>query len=144
MACSVLIVDDHAGFRAQARELLAVAGYDVVGEAADGASGVRVARDLSPDIVLLDVQLPDATGFEVISQIASEPDPPVIVLISSRDAADYGSRVARSGARGFITKAELPPRCAGSSAVNGSAFTLACLRTISSTRSAAFRSRSQG
>jgi DNA-binding NarL/FixJ family response regulator len=107
MARSVLIVDDHAGFRTQARELLAVAGYDVVGEAADGASGVRVARDLSPDIVLLDVQLPDVTGFEVIRQIASEPDPPAIVLISSRDAADYGSRVARSGARGFITKAEL-------------------------------------
>jgi DNA-binding NarL/FixJ family response regulator len=107
MACSVLIVDDHAAFRAQARELLAVAGYDVVGEAADGASGVRVARDLSPDIVLLDVQLPDVNGFEVISQIASKPDPPVIVLISSRDAADYGSRISRSGARGFITKAEL-------------------------------------
>jgi DNA-binding NarL/FixJ family response regulator len=69
--------------------------------------GCVVARDLSPDIVLLDMQLPDVTGFEVIRQIASEPDPPAIVLISSRDAADYGSRVARSGARGFITKAEL-------------------------------------
>jgi DNA-binding NarL/FixJ family response regulator len=107
MARSVLIVDDHAGFRAQARELLAVAGYDVVGEAADGASGVRVARDLSPDVVLLDVQLPDVTGFEVLRQIASSPDPPAVILISSRDAADYGRKVARSGARGFITKAEL-------------------------------------
>ena len=107
MARRVLIVDDHAGFRARARELLAVAGYDVVGEAADGASGVRVARDLSPDVVLLDVQLPDVTGFEVVRQIASSPDPPAIILISSRDAADYGSRVARSGARGFIAKAEL-------------------------------------
>ena len=107
MARSVLIVDDHAGFRAQARALLAVAGYDVVGEAADGASGVRVAKDLSPDVVLLDVQLPDITGFEVVGRLASAPDPPVVVLISSRDAADYGSRVARSGARGFITKADL-------------------------------------
>lgn len=107
MARSVLIVDDHAGFRAQARALLGMAGYDVVGEAADGASGVRVAMDLSPDVVLLDVQLPDVTGFDVVRQIASAPDPPAVVLISSRDAADYGSRVARSGARGFITKAEL-------------------------------------
>jgi DNA-binding NarL/FixJ family response regulator len=107
MARSVLIVDDHAGFRAQARALLAVAGYDVVGEAADGASGVRVAMDLAPDVVLLDVQLPDLTGFEVVRQIRSRPDPPAIILISSRDAADYGSRIARSGARGFITKAEL-------------------------------------
>jgi DNA-binding NarL/FixJ family response regulator len=107
MARSVLIVDDHAGFRARARALLAVAGYDVVGEAADGASGVRVAMDLSPDVVLLDVQLPDVTGFELVGQIRRGPDPPVVILISSRDAADYGSRVARSGARGFITKAEL-------------------------------------
>jgi DNA-binding NarL/FixJ family response regulator len=51
MARSVLIVDDHPGFRAQARALLVAAGYEVVGEAADGESGVRVARDLSPDVV---------------------------------------------------------------------------------------------
>jgi DNA-binding NarL/FixJ family response regulator len=107
MARSVLIVDDHAGFRAQARALFAVAGYDVVGEAADGASGVRVAMDLSPDVVLLDVQLPDVTGFDVVRQIRSQPDLPAIILISSRDATDYGSRVARSGARGFINKADL-------------------------------------
>jgi DNA-binding NarL/FixJ family response regulator len=87
--------------------LLTAAGYKVVGEAADGESGVRVARDLSPDLVLLDVQLPDITGFEVARLVRSEPDPPVIVLISSRDAADYGSRILRSGARGFISKAEL-------------------------------------
>jgi DNA-binding NarL/FixJ family response regulator len=107
MPRSVLIVDDHPGFRAQARALLAAAGYEVVGEAADGESGVRVARDLSPDVVLLDVQLPDVTGFEVIRLICGEPDPPVIVLISSRDASDYGTRIRRSGARGFISKAEL-------------------------------------
>jgi DNA-binding NarL/FixJ family response regulator len=107
MPRSVLIVDDHPGFRAQARALLAAAGYEVVGEAADGESGVRVARDLSPDVVLLDVQLPDVTGFEVIRLICGEPDPPAIVLISSRDASDYGTRIGRSGARGFIAKAEL-------------------------------------
>jgi DNA-binding NarL/FixJ family response regulator len=107
VACSVLIVDDHPGFRAQARALLVAAGYEVVGEAADGESGVRVARDLSPDVVLLDVQLPDSTGFEVVRLIAGEPDPPAIILISSRDASDYRRRIGRSGAVGFICKAEL-------------------------------------
>ena len=108
MPCRVLIVDDHPGFRAQARALLAAAGYEVVGEAADGESGVRVARDLSPDVMLLDVQLPDITGFEVARQLRGEPGQPAIVLISSRDASDYGRRIGRCGARGFISKAELP------------------------------------
>jgi DNA-binding NarL/FixJ family response regulator len=107
VARSVLIVDDHPGFRAQARALLVAAGYEVVGEAADGESGMRVARDLSPDVVLLDVQLPDISGFEVGRLIAGGPDPPAIILISSRDASDYGRRIERSGALGFICKAEL-------------------------------------
>jgi DNA-binding NarL/FixJ family response regulator len=106
----VLIVDDHPGFRAQARALLVAAGYEVVGEAADGESGVRVARELSPDVVLLDVQLPDISGFEVVRLIAGEADLPAVVLISSRDASDYGRRIGRSGAVGFICKAELSAR----------------------------------
>jgi DNA-binding NarL/FixJ family response regulator len=110
VARSVLIVDDHPGFRAQARALLVAAGYEVVGEAADGKSGVRVARDLSPDVVLLDVQLPDSTGFELVRLIAGETGPPAIILISSRDASDYGRRIQRSGARGFICKADLSAR----------------------------------
>lgn len=107
MTRSVLIVDDHPGFRAQARALLVAAGYEVVGEAADGESGVRVARELSPEVVLLDVQLPDSTGFEVVRLIAGEADLPAVVLISSRDASDYGRQIERSGALGFICKADL-------------------------------------
>ena len=103
----MLIVDDHPGFRAKARALLAAAGYEVVGEAADGESAVRVATDLTPDLVLVDIQLPDITGFEVVRLIGDGPDPPATVLISSRDAADYGRRIERSGALGFIAKAEL-------------------------------------
>ena len=106
-AVRVLIVDDHPGFRASAGTILPASWLAGMGEAADGESGVRVARDLSPDLVLLDVQLPDITGFEVVRRVHSEPDPPAIVLISSRDACDYGSRIGRSGALGFISKAEL-------------------------------------
>src|SRR5262249_62211744 len=85
----------------------AAGGYRVVGEDGDGGGGVRRARDLRREVVVLDVRLPDFTGFEVARRIDEDPDPPVIILISSRDAADYGGRIGRSGARGFICKAEL-------------------------------------
>lgn len=102
---TVLIVDDHAGFRGQARRMLEAAGYDVIGEAADGAAAIEATRSLSPDVVLLDVQLPDTTGFDVARALADQRA--VIVLISSRAAADYGTRIADSGARGFISKLDL-------------------------------------
>jgi DNA-binding NarL/FixJ family response regulator len=107
VARSVLIVDDHPGFRVRVRALLVAAGYDVVGEAGDGESGVQVARDITPDVVLLDIQLPDTSGLEVARRMQHEPDPPEIILVSSREAADYGRLIQRSGARGFISKADL-------------------------------------
>jgi DNA-binding NarL/FixJ family response regulator len=103
----VLIIDDHLEFRAQAGALLAAAGYVVIGEAGDGESGVQAARDVSPDVVLLDVQLPDISGFEAAERIRGVPDPPVVILISSRDVGDYGRRIRQSGARAFITKSDL-------------------------------------
>ena len=110
MGRTVLIVDDHRGFRAQARVLLEAAGYEVAGEAEDGLSGVRAASELQPHVVLLDVQLPDISGIEVGRRILEQPNPPAIVLISSREASDYGGGIERSGARGFISKAELSAR----------------------------------
>jgi DNA-binding NarL/FixJ family response regulator len=104
MTCGVLIVDDHAGFRAQARALLEADGFVVVGEAADGASALTAARTLGAGVVLLDVQLPDIDGFDVASQLSANAS---VVLVSSREAADYGSLVQACGARGFIAKAEL-------------------------------------
>lgn len=103
----VLIVDDHAPFRALARVLLAADGFDVVGEAGDGEGAVARARELHPDVVLLDVQLPGGDGFGIAEAIAGQPAPPAVVLVSSRSRTDYGRRVAESVARGFIEKAEL-------------------------------------
>ena len=107
MAVRVLIVDDHAPFRALARMVLVADGFDVVGEAGDGTGAVAAARDLCPDVVLLDVQLPGADGFAVAEALSVTPDAPAVVLVSSRSCGDYGNRVARSAARGFIAKAEL-------------------------------------
>jgi len=107
MALTVVIIDDHAGFRAQATELLEAAGYEVVGSCPDGRSALHAIAALRPDVVLLDVQLPDIDGFGVLAQIDALAEGPAVVLISTREAADYGGRVARSGAAGFITKAEL-------------------------------------
>jgi DNA-binding NarL/FixJ family response regulator len=103
----VLIVDDHAGFRARARKLLESEGFEVIGEADDGDSALAAARRLEPDVVLLDVQLPDQDGFELAKQLTSNCDGPAVVLISSREATDFGSLVRSSGARGFIAKEDL-------------------------------------
>lgn len=104
----LLIVDDHELFRGFARALLEAEGFEVVGEAGDGAAAVSAVRELHPDVVLLDVVLPDLDGFAVCEWIAEAAvPPPVVVLTSTRDAASYGGRIARSGARGFIAKAEL-------------------------------------
>lgn len=107
VAPTVVIVDDHSGFRAFARSLLEAAGYEVVGEAHDGASALATARALRPGLVLLDVQLPDVDGFAVCERLAEAGGAPAVVLTSSRDASSYRRRLGGSSARGFIGKAEL-------------------------------------
>jgi DNA-binding NarL/FixJ family response regulator len=99
---TVVIVDDHAHFRASARAMLELEGFDVVGEAADGASAVSLVEALAPELVLLDVSLPDASGFDLVRRLAAD-----TVLVSSRDGSDYGARARESGARGFIPKDRL-------------------------------------
>lgn len=110
MRTTVLIVDDHGGFRESARALLEAEGFAVVGCAPDGAAALAAVRRLRPEVVLLDIQLPDLDGFAVARQLAAAPDPPRVVLISSRDAAAYGERLARAPACGFIAKAGLTGR----------------------------------
>ena len=108
MSKSVLIVDDHPSFRASARRMLEASGYAVVGEAADGAAAIAAAGELGPDLVLLDVQLPDLSGFEVAERLAAlEGAGPEVVLTSSRDRAEYGDEVETSPVRGFIPKSDL-------------------------------------
>jgi DNA-binding NarL/FixJ family response regulator len=107
MAARVLIVDDHPGFRAAARRLLELEGYVVVGEAEDGLTAVDAALALQPDVVLLDVQLPDIDGFDVCQQITAYAQHPTVIMTSSRDGSDFGPLVSTSGACGFVPKAEL-------------------------------------
>ena len=107
MGPRVLIVDDHPSFRASARVLLEAEGFDVVGEAADGAQAITEAGRLRPEVVLLDVQLPDIDGFEVAARLRDHGYGVAVVLTSSREASDYGPLPQRSGARGFVPKAEL-------------------------------------
>jgi DNA-binding NarL/FixJ family response regulator len=107
MVPRVLIVDDHAVFRSFARRVLLADGLDVVGESADGAAAIADASGLRPDVVLLDVQLPDMDGFAVAEILAGQERAPAVVLVSSRSRADYGPLVDASHAVGFIAKSAL-------------------------------------
>jgi DNA-binding NarL/FixJ family response regulator len=104
---SVLIVDDHPSFRASARRLLEAEGFDVIGEAGDGEAAIAAAQQLQPDLVLLDVQLPDLDGFEVAARLAALGLPSAVILTSSRNSAEYGPLVTEAVVRGFVPKAEL-------------------------------------
>ena len=105
MAVTVVIVDDHPSFRSSARALLELEGFEIVGEAEDGASALEVAAALEPELVLLDVALPDTNGFEVAERLAGGPSR--VILTSSREQHDLGRRVRSSGALGFVSKDRL-------------------------------------
>jgi two-component system nitrate/nitrite response regulator NarL len=107
VAATVLIVDDHAGFRSFARAMLEADGFDVVGEAPDGAAALAAVRALAPEIVLLDVALPDMDGFAVCEALLDDDPGPAVVLTSSRDVSAYRRRLEHSRACGFIPKHEL-------------------------------------
>ena len=107
MPTSVLIVDDHPSFRLSARRMLEADGYTVVGEAEDGEAAIEAVRELDPDLVLLDVQLPDLDGFEVAARLRAAGGRSAIVLTSTRESSDFGEEIAASPARGFVTKGEL-------------------------------------
>jgi DNA-binding NarL/FixJ family response regulator len=107
MAITVLIVDDHPSFRASARMLLESEGFEVVGEAADGLTAIEAVHELRPQMMLLDVQLPDIDGFEVAARLMANGSAPAVVLTSSRDVDDLGPLGESDQIRGFIPKSEL-------------------------------------
>lgn len=107
MNITILIVDDHDVFRLWARCVLQASGFVVVGEASNGAQAIENAKLLQPDLVLLDVQLPDIDGLQVARRLTAEPGGPIVVLTSSRDVSDYGLSPEECGARGFISKSKL-------------------------------------
>jgi DNA-binding NarL/FixJ family response regulator len=101
---TILIVDDHAAFRFVARQLLEAEGFAVVGEAGTGRSAIAAADELQPDVVLLDIGLPDIEGFAVAEQLSTSRGRPLIALTASRDEATYGPRIAENPAAGFVHK----------------------------------------
>jgi DNA-binding NarL/FixJ family response regulator len=107
MTPTLLIVDDHAAFRSTARALLECDGWNVVGEAGDGTSGLTAARTLKPDVVLLDVRLPDIDGFAVAERLTAGGGGPAVIVTSSSDDPLYPDRARRTGARGFVAKHDL-------------------------------------
>jgi DNA-binding NarL/FixJ family response regulator len=113
MATRVVIVDDHAAFRAAARALLEGDGFEVVGEAADGVSALAECARVEPDAVLLDVQLPGLDGFGVARELAQRAVPPRVVLVSSRSRSAYRRRLAEASISGFVSKAELSAESLG-------------------------------
>jgi CheY-like chemotaxis protein len=110
MRLRLLIVDDNTAFRAAARQLLERGGFVVVAEAGDGNEGLRAAKEHTPDVAIVDLQLPDLDGFAVAERLGQIEPAPHVILTSSLDGADFGALVASSGALGFIPKAELSAR----------------------------------
>jgi len=104
MGRTVLIVDDQPEFRRCVRELLEADGFVVVGEAGDVRGALEAGLALRPDVVLLDVRLPDGSGVDVAVAMHAWADSPIIVLTST---ADYSHAARHSGAAGFIPKGSL-------------------------------------
>jgi DNA-binding NarL/FixJ family response regulator len=107
MPLRVLIVDDHERFRASARRMLEKAGFEVVGELATGMPTLSTVRETDPDVVLLDIQLPDSDGFTIARALRDAGLECRVVLTSSRDWSDSSELVAGTGAAGFLPKDEL-------------------------------------
>ena len=109
MSVSVLLVDDHEQFRSEGRAMLEAEGYVVAGEAVDAASALREAERIGPDVIFLDLGLPDRSGLDIVAPLRSVAPGARVMLVSARPRTDYGERIAACGADAFIDKAALTP-----------------------------------
>ena len=102
---TVIVVDDHELLRAGTRQILEQAdGFDVIGEAADGASAVRLVRELGPDVVLVDIRLPDENGIDVARKILALEAPPIVLVLSAYDDEHYVRAALAAGVSGYLLK----------------------------------------
>ena len=105
----ILLVDDHTLFRSGIKALLArQAGFDVVGEAADGAEGVKLARQLHPDVVLLDPNMPGISGVEALTLMLQDQAKRAVVMLTVSEEADDLTAALKAGARGYLLKTSTP------------------------------------
>jgi len=106
----VLIVDDQPTYREVAREVVsATPGFELVGEASSGEESLDLSRELRPDLVLMDVNLPGIDGMEATRQITQSSQPPIVFLISTYESEEYSKRAEECGAAGFIPKSDFDP-----------------------------------
>ncbi|KGE69190.1 MULTISPECIES: response regulator transcription factor [Pseudomonas] len=99
-----LVVDDHPFIRASVKALLVGLGFGVVWEAGNGAQGLQWASEQVPDLVILEIMLPDQNGLEVIAQLAGLNPPCKVLVLTAQSAQCYVTRCRKAGAAGFLSK----------------------------------------
>jgi DNA-binding NarL/FixJ family response regulator len=105
---SVIVVDDQAPFRLAARAVLRrTAGFELVGEAGNGLEAITLAEDVHPDLVLMDINMPEMGGIEATRQIMAELPETVVILCSTYGVGDLPPDAASSGARAYVHKEQL-------------------------------------
>ena len=104
-AIRVLVVDDHAVVREGIRSVLErQPGFEVVGEAADGASALKLAKSVNPDVVVLDVSMPGGSGLRTAAELRTEAPEARVLILSMYDNAEYVMEAVRAGASGYLLK----------------------------------------
>jgi DNA-binding NarL/FixJ family response regulator len=101
---SVLLAEDHALFRQGLRELLTTAGLSVIGEASDGINAVRLARELRPDVVVMDLNMPRMDGIDATSEIMKSEQPPIVLVLTVSTTNDDVLDAIAAGASGYLLK----------------------------------------